>query len=66
MEFDAAPSDAVLSLVDIFLWPDAFWCYREEYCPQMGRDAGYRVLLRHSDEWTKHSIEFQPELESSK
>ena len=41
------------STEDIFLWPDAFWCFREEYSTEMGRDAGYCVILHHSPEWSK-------------
>ena len=44
---------AAASPEDIFLWPDAFWCFREEYSREMGRDASYRVVLHHSPEWSK-------------
>jgi len=46
-------SDLAVNPEDILLWPDAFWCFREEYSPEMGRDAGYRVILHHSPEWSK-------------
>jgi hypothetical protein len=48
--------DSAVSPIDVLLWQDAFWCYREEYCPAMGRDASYSVLLRHSNEWSNHLL----------
>jgi len=36
---------------DIFLWPDAFWCFREEYSRDSLRGADYRVVSKDSEEW---------------
>lgn len=36
---------------NILLWPDGFWCYREELRPEFLRDDSYRVIVHHSDEW---------------
>jgi hypothetical protein len=36
---------------DIFLWPDGFWCFREELSREFLRDDNYRVILQDSDEW---------------
>jgi hypothetical protein len=37
--------------LDIFLWPDGFWCYREEFVPAMLRDENYRVIEAGFEEW---------------
>ena len=37
--------------VDILVWPDGFWCFREELSLQFLRDDKYRVILCSSDEW---------------
>ena len=37
---------------DILLWPDGFWCFREEFSPQFLRDDDYRVVPHKSDEWS--------------
>ena len=37
--------------LDIFLWPDDFWCYREEFAPAMLRDENYRVIEAGFEEW---------------
>lgn len=36
---------------DILLWPDDFWCFRNELCKEFLREDNYRVVLHHSDEW---------------
>ena len=36
---------------DILLWPDGFWCFREEYAPTFLREDNYRVVKRSSYEW---------------
>jgi hypothetical protein len=36
---------------DIFVWPDAFWCFREEYRPAWLREENYRVVEAGSEEW---------------
>ena len=38
---------------DILLWPDGFWCFREELDQNFLRDDNYRVILRYSNEWVK-------------
>ena len=35
---------------DILLWPDGFWCFREELGPRFLRKDNYRVILCGSDE----------------
>jgi hypothetical protein len=40
--------------IDVFLWFDKFWCFREEYSVDFLRDAmPYRVLEQDSPEWFK-------------
>jgi hypothetical protein len=36
---------------DILLWPDDFWCFRNELSKEFLRGDNYRVVSRHSDEW---------------
>ena len=36
---------------DILLWPDGFWCLRQEHSPEFLRDDNYRVIAHLSDEW---------------
>ncbi len=36
---------------NILLWPDGFWCFREELSPEFQRDDDYRVIVHNSDEW---------------
>ncbi len=36
---------------DIFLWPDNFWCFREEHCEKFLRGTDYRVIEHKSREW---------------
>ena len=40
---------------DILLWPDGFWCFREEFSPLFLRDDDYRVVPHKSEEWFKHA-----------
>jgi hypothetical protein len=35
---------------DILLWPDGFWCFREELDPRFLREDNYRVIPCGSDE----------------
>jgi len=35
------------------LWPDGFWCFREEFNREFMRADDYRVIMRQSDEWSK-------------
>jgi hypothetical protein len=37
--------------LDVFVWPDSFWCYREEFDPAMLRDDNYRVIGTATEEW---------------
>ena len=37
--------------IDILKWLDNFWCFREEFCPEMLRDDTYRIVLFDSEEW---------------
>ena len=36
---------------NILLWPDGFWCFREELDQNFLRDDNYRVILHESAEW---------------
>ncbi len=36
---------------NILLWPDGFWCFRDELRPDFMRDENYKVVLHHSDQW---------------
>ena len=36
---------------DIFLWSNSFWCFREEYTPELMRDVTYEVIAQGSDHW---------------
>ena len=38
---------------DILIWPDGFWCYREEFREDFLRGDNYRVVAHLSDEWQK-------------
>ncbi len=35
---------------DILLWPDGFWCFREELDPRFLREDNYRVVPSGSDQ----------------
>ena len=36
---------------NILMWPDGFWCFREEHDPKFLRGEDYRVITHHTDEW---------------
>lgn len=36
---------------NILLWPDGFWCFREEHSPSFLRQENYRVIEHYTDEW---------------
>lgn len=36
---------------DILIWPDGFWCFREEFRSEFLRDNSYRVVPCGSAEW---------------
>lgn len=36
---------------DIYIWADGFWCFREEYFPEMLRDEHYKVIEANTPEW---------------
>ena len=42
---------------DILLWPDGFWCLREEFSPEFLRDDGFRVIPHRSETWLKYMDE---------
>jgi hypothetical protein len=42
---------------DILLWPDGFWCFREEHSPGFMREANYREIAQHGDEWNLLSVQ---------
>lgn len=35
----------------MLLWPDGFWCFREEHCEEFLREGNYRIVLHDSNEW---------------
>jgi hypothetical protein len=47
----------VIHAEDILLWPDGFWCFREEFSPHFLRADDYRVILRQGEEWSKFTVE---------
>ena len=46
-------SDRTENPADILLWPDGFWCLREEFNQNFLRDHNYRVIVHGCDEWLK-------------
>jgi hypothetical protein len=38
---------------NILLWPDGFWCFRDELNQNFLRADNYRVILRQTDEWLR-------------
>ena len=36
---------------DLYLWPDGFWCLREEFNEKFKRDNNYRVVELGTQEW---------------
>lgn len=45
------PVMTILDPLDRLLWPDGFWCLREELHPHFLRDDSYRVIPHLSQEW---------------
>ena len=41
----------IMHPLDRLLWPDGFWCLREELRPSFLRDDSYRVVQHLSKEW---------------
>jgi hypothetical protein len=48
------PPGPAASPEDILLWSGGFWCFREEFAPEMLRGDNYRVILRNSHEWLSY------------
>jgi hypothetical protein len=38
---------------DLLLWPDGFWCFREEFSEQWLRPHNFTVILRNSQDWLR-------------
>ena len=38
---------------NILIWPDGFWCFREEFSSEFLRDNNYRVVEHSTDEWLR-------------
>jgi len=38
---------------NILIWPDGFWCFREELNPDFLRDDNYRVIEHNTEEWVR-------------
>ena len=36
---------------DIYVWPDGFWCLREEFNEKFKRENNYRVVELGTQEW---------------
>ena len=36
---------------DVLLWPDDFWCFRDEHRHEMLRGCNYRAITEGSPEW---------------
>ena len=45
------PVMAILHPLDRLLWPDGFWCLREELHPRFLRDDSYVVVPHLSQGW---------------
>jgi hypothetical protein len=45
---------------DILVWPDRFWCFREELCQEFLRSDNYRAISCSSDEWLRFISARQP------
>jgi hypothetical protein len=55
-EFGGAMSKAKTDAVsgeDIFIWPDHFWCFRNEFAPAFLRANDYRVVDVLTTEWSQ-------------
>ena len=43
--------DSIFSTQDIFLWPDGYWCFREDFYQQPRQAYTYRLVRMESAEW---------------
>ncbi len=50
-------SESKLNPHDIFLWPDEFWCYRDERSLYLLRASNYRVIPEDDAEWVQLTME---------
>jgi hypothetical protein len=41
------------NLFDVYLWPDDFWCFRNEARPEHMRGDEYRVVAVGTPEWSR-------------
>jgi hypothetical protein len=39
--------------IDIYLWPDQYWCYRSEFPNSFKEDYHYTLITVNSPEWLK-------------
>ena len=46
--------------LDVFVWKDGFWCFREEFSDKFLRDFNYRLIAFDSLEWTTYLHEPSP------
>jgi len=46
--------------LDILVWTDAFWCFREELLPEFLHGQDYRVVEPDTDEWYRFARSKQP------
>jgi hypothetical protein len=44
---------SVVNAEDVLLWPDGFWCFRDEFSPRFLRAEDYRVIPHGSEEWAR-------------
>jgi hypothetical protein len=42
---------------DIYLWPDGYWCYREELYMQPRHNFEYELVRMGSDKWNAVCLE---------
>ena len=56
--------DSIFNPQDIFLWPDGYWCYREEFYRQPRQAYTYRLVRMESAEW--HSMRDYPLMSPSR
>ncbi|HXC38302.1 MAG TPA: hypothetical protein VN667_05105 [Burkholderiales bacterium] len=52
-----ANSASVENPDDLLLWPDGFWCFREEFSESWLRERDYRVIPLNCDEWVRITSE---------
>jgi hypothetical protein len=43
--------NSILDAQDIFLWPDGYWCFREDFYQQPRQAYTYRLVRVASVEW---------------